>query len=103
MALTKGHITKIALETLAYRNCYVWRQNNIAVKGRTFIGLKGVPDIIGFHNISGIAVYCEVKTLTDKFSEYQIDFMRKAKKAGCFCMLATEQDGKVVLLDWQND
>ena len=100
MALNKSEITKKAIEILTGRGCFVWRQNNIAVRGRTFIGLKGVPDIIGFQIYNGIAVYCEVKTLTDRYSEQQKEFMNKASEAGCYCLTATEENGKVVLKQW---
>jgi len=60
----------------------VWRQNNLRVPGRKFIGMKGMPDIIG-HSQDGRAVYCEVKTENDRLSQEQIEFMDAAQKAGC--------------------
>jgi|694.fasta_scaffold88581_3 hypothetical protein len=101
--LTVSQITAEAIKTLESRFCFVWRQNNLAVKGRTFNGLKGVPDIIGYNKFTGISVYCEVKTINDKMSQYQIDFMNKAKTSGCHCLIATESDGAVILKEWPNN
>lgn len=98
--ITAGQITKVAMGILESRNCLVWRSNNLPVPGRRFTGLKGVPDICGFHRNTGIAVYCEVKTINDRFSEYQIYFMTKAKKAGCITLVATEENGKIVINDF---
>jgi hypothetical protein len=98
--LTVSQITSQAIKTLESRSCFVWRQNNLAVKGRTFNGLKGLPDIIGFQKFTGIAVYCEVKTINDKMSSHQIDFMNRAKTSGCHCLIATDVDGEVVLKEW---
>ncbi len=100
--LTVSHITTAALQILESRFCFVWRQNNLAVRGRTFTGLKGVPDIIGFQKFTGVAVYCEVKTVNDKMSQYQIDFMNKAKTSGCHCLIATDVNGEVTLKEWPN-
>jgi len=101
--LTAGQITKYAMTLLEARQCFVWRSNNLPVPGRKFTGLKGVPDICGFHKRTGVAVYCEVKTINDKFSEYQLNFMQRASKAGSHCMVATEEKGSAVLKEWQND
>lgn len=91
--LTAGQITRDALLELERRNCYVWRNNNLSVPGRKFTGLKGVPDIVGFQKLSGVAVYCEVKTINDKFSDFQRNFMIRAKTAGCLCLVAYDVNG----------
>jgi hypothetical protein len=101
--LTASQITKEATRILEERNCFVWRNNNLAVRGRTFIGLKGIPDIIGFHKFTAIAVYCEVKTKNDKMSEHQVNFMIKAKQSGCHCLIASDDNGQVKISEWQND
>lgn len=98
--LTVSQITSTAIKILESRYCFVWRQNNIAVRGRTFTGMRGMPDIIGYHMNTGVAVYCEVKTKKDKLSEYQITFLNKAKASGCHCLLAVDDDGEVKLKDW---
>lgn len=99
--LTKSQITTDALNELTYRGCKVWRNNNIAIPGRKFIGERGVPDIVGFHRTSGIAVYCEVKTINDRFSMDQIIFMNRAKLAKCFCFIASDDKGKMELKEWE--
>lgn len=98
--LTAGQITRDAMLMLEARHCVVWRNNNLAVPGRKFIGLKGVPDIIGFQKRTGLAVYCEVKTKNDKFSEYQRNFMIRAKTAGCMCLVAFDNNGETDLKSW---
>ena len=99
--LTAGMITKYALIKLEQMGCYVWRCNNLSIPGRKFIGERGVADIIGFHKSSGKAVYCEVKTIADKLSDYQIVFLNRAKNAGCLCYLATDNKGIPELNEWQ--
>jgi hypothetical protein len=79
---TAGQLTDAALSVLKMRGLTVWRQNNIAVRGRKFTGIKGMPDIIGYR-FDGRAVFCEVKTAGDRLSKEQIDFMDKAHAAGC--------------------
>lgn len=101
MDLTAGMITKIAMLELERRNCFVWRSNNLTVPGRKFVGLRGVPDICGFHKETGIAVYCEVKTKNDKLSEYQLNFMNRASLSNCLCLIAIEENGNVILKQWQ--
>lgn len=98
--LTASQITIEAIKILESRFCFVWRQNNLAVRGRTFTGLKGVPDILGYNKLTGISVFCEVKSKTDKMSEHQINFMTKAKTSGCHCLIATDVDGMVVIKEW---
>jgi hypothetical protein len=79
----------------------VWRQNNLAVRGRKFIGKKGMPDIIGYDS-EGCAVWCEVKTINDKISEHQIDFMTDAMYAGCRVLICMQdKEGLVKLISWQ--
>lgn len=99
--LTASQITTKAIEILESRMCLVWRQNNLAVRGRKFIGMKGLSDIIGFQKFTGVAVFCEVKAVGDKLSDDQILFLNGAKAAGCFCFLATEEDGKFILKNWE--
>lgn len=99
--LTKSQITTDALAELTFRGCKVWRNNNVAIRGRKFIGELGVPDIVGFHRESGVAVYCEVKTINDRFSTDQIIFMNRAKLANCFCFVASDENGKMTLTQWE--
>lgn len=98
--MNANELTKEAIKTLNKNGAFVWRNNNLAVRGRTFIGLKGVPDIVGFTN-QGIAVYCETKAIGDKLSSYQIAFLNLAKASKCLCYLATEDNGNLLLTDYE--
>jgi hypothetical protein len=100
MDLTAGMITKFALIKLESKGYYVWRNNNLSVPGRKFIGERGVADITGFCKTSGKAVYCEVKTIKDKLSDFQIVFLNRAKNAGALCYLATDNKGIPELNEW---
>ena len=93
-------LTQWAINVLSADGSQVWRNNNLAVKGRKFIGRKGVPDIVGY-DITGIAIYCEVKSGKDKLSEEQITFMTHATSMGCQTLIATDKDGdyKIVIFN----
>lgn len=97
---TASELTEYAIHQLTMMGCTVWRQNNLAVRGRKFIGKKGMPDIIGYSDI-GTSVYCEVKTINDKISEDQIDFLTDAMYCYCrvfICM--QDKEGVVKLMNW---
>lgn len=99
--LTKGEIAKSALIELKLRGTNCWMQNNLAVRGRKFIGRLGVSDIIGFVSKTGLFVVCEVKTINDTFSDDQIIFLNEVKKAGGIALWATQEYNQVVLKDWK--
>jgi len=102
MALTTSQITeeaKIRLSALGYE---VWRNNNIAVRGRKFIGRKGVSDLIGYKKDGGTALYCEVKKPGDTLSHHQIDFLTDAHNAGCFALVAYSEGQTVKILPIEN-
>lgn len=107
--LSTNEITKSALKELDKRGLEVWRSNNIAVRGRSFIGRKGVSDIIGFERSNGINnggrfVLCEVKGVGDKLKPDQIELLTTAKKAGCIVLIATlDQSGKFIIADYKTD
>lgn len=98
--LTKAEIRESALKELAWRGYDCWRQNNIAVRGRHFIGRRGVPDIIGITK-DGRWVVAEVKTLNDTLSPDQITFLNDIKKAGGEAYIACQEGDNVVLKDWK--
>jgi hypothetical protein len=98
--LTKGEITKSALTELKLRGVTCWMQNNIAVRGRRFIGKYGVSDILGFVRASGLLVACEVKTINDVFSDDQKEFLTEVKNAGGIALIATQEFNQVVLKQW---
>ena len=91
--LTKGEITKAAIEQLQYMGFKAWMENNLAVRGRKFIGQKGKSDIIGYHRGTGIALFVEVKTVNDKFRDDQKEFLNEAAAEGCLCFIAVDENG----------
>ncbi len=72
---TASDLTKMMLEYLDNLGYEVWRNNNLAVKGRSFIGKKGLPDIIGYHKNYGQFIACEIKAIGDRLSVSQIEFL----------------------------
>lgn len=99
--LTKSHIRKIAIDILTLRGLKVWKQNNIAVRGRKFIGEYGVGDVIGWHKKTGVFCGCEVKTLSDTLSNDQITWLTNLTNAGGIALIATEQSAQVVLIEFK--
>lgn len=98
--LTKGEIRESAIKELTWRGNTVWIQNNLAVKGRKFIGRRGVADIIGISK-DGRWVAAEVKTLNDTLSPDQIDFLNDVKSAGGLAYLAVQVGNRVELKEWE--
>lgn len=98
--MTANEITKLALKELDKRECEVWRQNNIRVRGRLFTGRKGLTDIQGFHRNTGLAVYCEVKAGKDSLSDEQICFLNKAQRAGCITLVATNYGKNLLMYEY---
>jgi VRR-NUC domain-containing protein len=98
--LDKGAIRESALKELTWRGYNVWRQNNIAVRGRKFIGRLGVSDLIGITK-DGRWVACEIKTINDFLSEDQKNFLNDVKKAGGISLIACQgPTGSVELKAW---
>lgn len=96
--LTKGEIRKIAITMLKYRGCDVWPQNNARVtRGRTFVGRKGVPDIIGWSR-QAVFTAAEVKTVTDKLSDDQKQFLGELERAGGIALIAHQDASGAVQL-----
>jgi len=96
--MTTSQITKEAISRLSALGYKVWRQNNVRVPGRAFVGQLGLSDIQGYKIQGGTAIYCEVKGPGDKLSNAQIEFLWDAHNAGCFALVAHQVDGKVVIM-----
>src|SRR5687767_11995813 len=98
--LDKAHIRKTALQILEVRGFKCWPQNNVrAVKGRSFVGKKGVSDIIGWQNKTGLTCFTEVKTVNDKLSKEQIELLSSLHQSGGIALIATQdQAGGVILI-----
>lgn len=98
--LTKGEIRASAITELTWRGHTVWINNNLAVKGRKFIGRRGVSDIIGISK-DGRWVVAEVKTINDRLSDDQVQFLNDVKNAGGWAYIACQGDtGQVELKEW---
>lgn len=99
--LTKGEISDSALKELRFRKVYCWLQNNIAVRGRSFRGELGLPDIIGIDETTGLWVVAEVKTIRDIISDDQRKFLNRVVKSGGKAFIAKQSDtGAVILEEW---
>jgi len=100
--LTAGEITSSALTELSLRGWECWRQNQIRVPGRNFVGRLGLTDILGFNRRTGIILLCEVKTINDELSDDQITLLCQVKTAGGMALVATD-DGKggIKIIDYQ--
>lgn len=98
--MTKGEIRESALKQLQYHGCSVWPQNNLAVRGRRFIGKRGLPDIIGYTK-DGKFLAAEVKTVNDFLTEEQKEFLSSLNKSGGIGVVAKQdENGKVILEVW---
>jgi hypothetical protein len=100
--LTKSTIRESAIKELTWRGYNCWRQNNIAVRRRTFIGRYGVSDIMGFCKKTGRIVTVEVKTTGDRLSDDQIKFLNEVKESGGLAYIACQSaTGAVELREWE--
>lgn len=100
--LTAGQITAHALKVLDLQGYEVWRSNNLPVRGRLFIGRKGVADIMGFHRTSGKLIATEVKKIGDTLKPAQIEFLSQVKRSGAVALIATQRGGEVVIEEFKN-
>jgi hypothetical protein len=102
--MTTAQITKAALKELDLRGVEAWRQNNLPVRGRTFVGRRGVPDILGFVRTTGLFVLCETKNLGDTMSDDQIKLFNEAYEAGCICLIATlDKNKRFTIIEYKPD
>lgn len=79
-----NNLTKRIISDLQEKGVHAWRQNNVRVPGRKFIGKLGLSDIIGFITIDGKAVFLaiEIKADGDRLSKDQIEFIQSLRSAG---------------------
>ena len=96
---TASELTKMMTDYLGERGMEVWRNNNLAVKGRAFIGRKGVPDIIGYDRKHGQFVGCEIKKLGDRISPEQFTFLTQLGLAGGASMLCSQTSDETIKLE----
>lgn len=100
---TASELTKMMIDYLSGRGMEVWRNNNLAVKGRAFIGRKGVPDIIGYDRKHGQFVACEIKKLGDRISPEQFTFLTQLGLVGGASMLCSQTSDETIKLEIFND
>lgn len=72
-------LTVAVLSFLRLRGCFAWRQNNLRVPGRSFNGVKGIPDVVGVAP-DGRFIGVEIKTGTDTQSEAQRAFQSEIER-----------------------
>lgn len=95
---TAGELTEQANKLLLERHVFTWRNNQLRVKGRTFMGLLGVSDRIGYHMSTGVFCACEVKTIGDKMNDEQRKFLYNLHVGGGFALVYfQDKDGSVKL------
>lgn len=94
---TASEITQRALQILSLNGFEVWRNNNLAVRGRKFIGKRGAADITGYEKKTGKRVECEVKAGKDVLSKDQQEFLSDVALNGGYAIVATQKDDKIVL------
>ena len=88
--MTASDLTKMMMDYLKERGNDVWRNNNLAVKGRSFIGRKGVSDVIGYSKKYGQFIGCEVKAIGDRVSPEQLSFLINLAMAGGIAMICQQ-------------
>lgn len=98
--ITKGEIRASAIEELKLKGFHCWKQNNLAVRNRKFIGEYGVADIMGFHKLTAVILACEVKANGDRLSDDQKTFLTKVKQSGGHALLAIQKGTQVALEEW---
>jgi hypothetical protein len=90
-------IQRTILDYLEAMHIFCWRQNQVAVPGRRFVGLPGVPDIIGILP-GGRFFGVEVKAERGKQSKAQKDFEMRVKELGGVYVLAYDVDDVLKVL-----
>ena len=102
--ISASDLTKMMMDYLKDNGCEVWRNNNLAVRGRAFIGRKGVPDIIGYSKKYGHFICCEIKAIGDRLSSDQMVFLEQLAMAGGTAMLCQQiRDESIIVKIYNQD
>ena len=102
--MTASDLTKMMIDYLKGRGKDVWRNNNLAVKGRSFIGRKGVPDVIGYSKKYGQFIACEVKAIGDRVSPEQMSFLVNLAMANGIAMICQQiRDESIIVKIFNQD
>lgn len=102
---TAKEIEEEAKLILKARGAVIWRQNSIGkLPGGRFASVKrGVADLIGYMKSTGVFVACEIKTLRDRLSQEQIEFLTQVQENNGFALVATQVEDHVELIPFKND
>jgi hypothetical protein len=101
LELTKDEITRSAISELTKQGGRVRKVHNVgAYRKRRYQVEKGNVDIQGYSK-EGICLYCEVKTLGDKFSKEQIEILDDLDKCGGISLVATQVGTQVMTIAWK--
>lgn len=95
--LSASHITQTALDLLKLQRIFAWRQHNIAPARRKNMVKKGVCDILGYEERTGIIVAVEVKKICDTLSEDQKEFLQGVHDNNGLSLVAHQVGDRVVL------
>lgn len=96
--MTASDLTKMMIDYLKGRGNDVWRNNNLAVKGRSFIGRKGIGDIIGYSKKYGQFISAEIKTIADRVSPDQLTFMHELGSSNGIAMLIQQVRDESIIM-----
>lgn len=100
--LTKDQIAKSAIEELTRNGARVRKVHNVPVnKNRRHHIQKGNVDIQGFSS-AGLCLYCEVKTLNDRFSKEQIEILDDLDNCGGLSFVAVQVGTQVKIIPWRD-
>lgn len=91
--MTTNELTQAILKSLnATPQCFAWRNNNLATRGRRHNVRKGAPDILAVWQGMPLGIEVKNKATNDKASEAQKDFAEKFTQAGGFFLFVTGWD-----------
>ena len=101
--ISASDLTKMMMDYLKDNGCEVWRNNNLAVRGRAFIGRKGVGDIIGYSKKYGTFVSCEIKSIGDRSSPDQLLFLYQLGASGAMSMCVQQVRNEDIIMTVYKD
>ena len=81
MGKEENDLQRQAIQLLEAYGMFAWRQNNLRVPGRKFIGKKGVPDVIAVQK-NGPSWWIEAKGSQTRQSAEQKAFQEEIEKRG---------------------
>lgn len=67
------------------------------------MAVKGHPDLAGYRRSDGRAVYIEVKTETGRATKEQLQFIKKAREAGCLAGIARNEEEAISIIKETNE